>query len=46
MVDEELYRKVFEETVSSLDKRENASIPSVTVSKREVKECYPHREGA
>ncbi|XP_060547383.1 type II inositol 1,4,5-trisphosphate 5-phosphatase isoform X3 [Pantherophis guttatus] len=35
VVDEQLYRKVFGETVSSMDKRENASIPSVTLSKRE-----------
>ncbi|XP_058051479.1 type II inositol 1,4,5-trisphosphate 5-phosphatase isoform X3 [Ahaetulla prasina] len=35
VVDEQLYRKVFEETVSSMDKKENASIPSATLSKRE-----------
>ncbi|XP_053124607.1 type II inositol 1,4,5-trisphosphate 5-phosphatase isoform X3 [Hemicordylus capensis] len=35
VVDEELYRKAFEETVRCLDKLENASIPSVTLSKRE-----------
>ncbi|XP_060114249.1 type II inositol 1,4,5-trisphosphate 5-phosphatase [Heteronotia binoei] len=35
VVDEKCYRKAFEEIARSLDKRENASIPSVTLSKRE-----------
>lgn len=36
VVNEELYRKSFEEIVRSLDKLENASIPSVTLSRREI----------
>lgn len=36
VVNEELYRKAFEEIVRSLDKLENANIPSVTLSQREV----------
>lgn len=36
VVNEELYRKTLEEIVRSLDKMENANIPSVTLSKREV----------
>ncbi|XP_009469268.1 PREDICTED: type II inositol 1,4,5-trisphosphate 5-phosphatase [Nipponia nippon] len=35
VVNEELYRKAFEEIVRSLDKLENANIPSVTLSQRE-----------
>ncbi|XP_038614088.1 type II inositol 1,4,5-trisphosphate 5-phosphatase isoform X2 [Tachyglossus aculeatus] len=38
VVNEELYRKTLEEIVRSLDKMENASIPSVTLSKREF--CF------
>nr|XP_031320667.1 type II inositol 1,4,5-trisphosphate 5-phosphatase isoform X6 [Camelus dromedarius] len=36
VVNEELYRKTLEEIVRSLDKLENASIPSVSLSKRET----------
>lgn len=38
VVNEELYRKTLEEIVRSLDKMENANIPSVTLSKREF--CF------
>ncbi|XP_054994969.1 type II inositol 1,4,5-trisphosphate 5-phosphatase isoform X3 [Sorex araneus] len=38
VVNEELYRKTLEEIVRSLDKMENASIPSVSLSKREF--CF------
>ncbi|XP_058712562.1 type II inositol 1,4,5-trisphosphate 5-phosphatase isoform X2 [Poecile atricapillus] len=38
VVNEELYRKAFEEIVRSLDKLENANIPSVTLSRREI--CF------
>jgi phosphatidylinositol-bisphosphatase len=36
VVNEELYRKTLEEIVHSLDKMENANIPSVSLSRREV----------
>lgn len=36
VVNEDLYRKAFEEIVRSLDKLENANIPSVTLSQTEV----------
>ncbi|XP_063211956.1 type II inositol 1,4,5-trisphosphate 5-phosphatase isoform X3 [Chroicocephalus ridibundus] len=36
VVNEDLYRKAFEEIVRSLDKLENANIPSVTLSQREL----------
>nr|XP_012635368.1 type II inositol 1,4,5-trisphosphate 5-phosphatase isoform X5 [Microcebus murinus] len=35
VINEELYRKTLEEIVRSLDKMENANIPSVSLSKRE-----------
>uniref|UniRef100_A0A8C6QFC8 Type II inositol 1,4,5-trisphosphate 5-phosphatase n=1 Tax=Nannospalax galili TaxID=1026970 RepID=A0A8C6QFC8_NANGA len=38
VVNEELYRKTLEEIVRSLDKMENANIPSVSLSKREF--CF------
>ncbi|XP_032288683.1 type II inositol 1,4,5-trisphosphate 5-phosphatase isoform X3 [Phoca vitulina] len=38
MVNEERYRKTLEEIVRSLDKMENANIPSVSLSKREF--CF------
>lgn len=38
VVNEDLYRKTLEEIVRSLDKMENANIPSVTLSKREF--CF------
>uniref|UniRef100_A0A8C5LKP2 Type II inositol 1,4,5-trisphosphate 5-phosphatase n=1 Tax=Jaculus jaculus TaxID=51337 RepID=A0A8C5LKP2_JACJA len=38
VINQELYRKTLEEVVRSLDKMENASIPSVTLSKREF--CF------
>ncbi|KAG8506886.1 Type II inositol 1,4,5-trisphosphate 5-phosphatase, partial [Galemys pyrenaicus] len=36
VINEELYRKTLEEIVRSLDKMENANIPSVSLSKREL----------
>ncbi|ELW48211.1 Type II inositol-1,4,5-trisphosphate 5-phosphatase [Tupaia chinensis] len=38
VINEELYRKILEEIVRSLDKMENANIPSVSLSKREF--CF------
>ncbi|XP_006867618.1 PREDICTED: type II inositol 1,4,5-trisphosphate 5-phosphatase [Chrysochloris asiatica] len=38
VVNEELYRKTMEEIIRSLDKMENANIPSVSLSKREF--CF------
>lgn len=38
VINEELYRKTLEKIVRSLDKMENASIPSVSLSKREF--CF------
>lgn len=38
VINEELYRKTLEEIVRSLDKMENANIPSVSLSKREF--CF------
>ncbi|XP_061870360.1 type II inositol 1,4,5-trisphosphate 5-phosphatase isoform X2 [Colius striatus] len=46
VVNEELYRKAFEEIVRSLDKLENANIPSVTLSRRELQvEKFTIRNG-
>ncbi|XP_039585168.1 type II inositol 1,4,5-trisphosphate 5-phosphatase isoform X3 [Passer montanus] len=46
VVNEELYRKAFEEIVRSLDKLENANIPSVTLSRRELQvERFTIRNG-
>ncbi|XP_075029964.1 type II inositol 1,4,5-trisphosphate 5-phosphatase isoform X2 [Calonectris borealis] len=46
VVNEELYRKAFEEIVRSLDKLENANIPSVTLSQRELQvEKFTIRNG-
>ncbi|XP_055561394.1 type II inositol 1,4,5-trisphosphate 5-phosphatase isoform X3 [Falco cherrug] len=46
VVNEELYRKAFEEIVRSLDKLENANIPSVTLSQRELQvEKFTVRNG-
>lgn len=36
LVNEESYKKTFEEIVRSLDKMENECIPSLTLSRREV----------
>ncbi|XP_058535013.1 LOW QUALITY PROTEIN: type II inositol 1,4,5-trisphosphate 5-phosphatase [Ochotona princeps] len=38
VINEELYRKTLEEIIRSLDKMENANIPSVSLSKREF--CF------
>ncbi|XP_074970537.1 type II inositol 1,4,5-trisphosphate 5-phosphatase isoform X2 [Phalacrocorax aristotelis] len=46
VVNEELYRKAFEEIVRLLDKLENANIPSVTLSQRELQvEKFTIRNG-